>query len=141
MFSHSHVALGGATSLIALRVLMGISQGPIIPACLNLFSWWIPLTERCTIVSMAYGGITVKFGTLYSSSEYNEINLILFQIGTIAGTLASGLLIHHFGTWHSSFYFFGIMAIIWFFFFVSKIPPIKQIRDSTFKELFRFEIL
>lgn len=52
---------GGAHSLIALRILMGISQGPIIPACLNLFSSWIPLSERSTIVSMAYGGITVCY--------------------------------------------------------------------------------
>lgn len=46
--------------MIALRVLMGISQGPIIPACLNLFSSWVPRTERSTTVSMAYGGITVS---------------------------------------------------------------------------------
>lgn len=53
--------VGDAHSLIALQVLIGISQGPIISACLNLFSSWIPVTERCTIVSIAYAGITVNF--------------------------------------------------------------------------------
>lgn len=54
------VRSGGSHSLIAIRILMGISQGPIFPACLQMFSTWVPLKERCAIVSMAYCGITVR---------------------------------------------------------------------------------
>lgn len=61
---------GGANSLIAIRMLMGIAQGPIFPACLALFSTWVPLKERCSIVSMAYCGITVRvFGKRRSRVE------------------------------------------------------------------------
>lgn len=53
------VRSGGSHSLIAIRMLMGIAQGPIFPACLAMFSSWVPLKERCAIISMAYCGITV----------------------------------------------------------------------------------
>lgn len=55
------VNYGGAHSLIAIRMLMGMCQGPIIPACMSLFSSWIPLKERCTILSLVNSGITVSF--------------------------------------------------------------------------------
>lgn len=51
---------GGAHSLIAIRMLMGLCQGPIIPACMNLFTSWIPKKERCTILSLVYSGISVS---------------------------------------------------------------------------------
>lgn len=54
------VDYGGAHSLIAIRMLMGICQGPIIPACMNLFSTWIPLRERCTMLSLVQSGISVR---------------------------------------------------------------------------------
>lgn len=54
------VDYGGAHSLIAIRMLMGICQGPIIPACMNLFSSWIPLRERCTMLSLVQSGISVR---------------------------------------------------------------------------------
>lgn len=50
---------GGAHSLIAIRMLMGLCQGPIIPACMNLITSWIPIKERCTILSLVYSGISV----------------------------------------------------------------------------------
>lgn len=62
---------GGAHSLIAIRMLMGIAQGPIFPACLAMFSTWVPLKERCSIVSMAYCGITVRiFGEWQSKDTF-----------------------------------------------------------------------
>lgn len=69
-YSHKcYDLVGEAHSLIALQVLIGISQGPIISACLNLFSSWIPVTERCTIVSIAYAGITVNFNEFSSRNH------------------------------------------------------------------------
>lgn len=43
----------------------------------------------------------------------------MFQIGTIVGTAISGLLLEAIDGWHSVFYFFGGMAIVWFIAFVS----------------------
>lgn len=54
------VNYGGAHSLIAIRMLMGICQGPIVPASLNLFSSWIPFRERCTMLSLMQSGISVS---------------------------------------------------------------------------------
>lgn len=69
------VGFGGAHSLIAIRVLMGICQGPMFPAILSLFSAWIPLKERSTIVTMAYGGILVgiflNFAIEFTINNYN----------------------------------------------------------------------
>lgn len=47
------------------------------------------------------------------------IHLFSFpQVGTIAGTLLSGYILH-FSNWQMVFYFFGALAILWFIIFVS----------------------
>lgn len=112
---------GGAHSLIAIRVLMGICQGPIIPACMHLFSSWIPLRERCAMLSLVYSGISVSRqfhsnATTYIFSQYYL--LAISQVGNIAGTSISAFLLHVTHNWHSVFYFFGTMSIVWFFLFV-----------------------
>lgn len=89
---------GGARALIGIRVLMGIAQGPMFPACLALLSSWVPLKERSFIVSLTYGGI---------------------MVGTIAGTVISGVLLQKIEGWASVFYFFGATSIVWFLLFVS----------------------
>lgn len=62
-----------------------------------LLATWIPLRERSKLGSFVYGG---------------------GQVGTIIGTALSGVIIHHFETWESAFYFFGGAAVIWFIIFV-----------------------
>jgi ACS family sodium-dependent inorganic phosphate cotransporter len=57
----------------------------------------VPLKERSKLGSFVFGG---------------------GQVGTIIGTAVSGLLIDYYGSWESVFYFFGVIAIIWFLFFV-----------------------
>lgn len=113
---------GGAHSLIAIRVLMGICQGPIIPACMHLFSSWIPLRERCTMLSLMYSGISVS--SQFHSNATLDISpqhflFTISQVGIIAGTSISAFLLHVTHNWHSVFYFFGTMSIVWFFLFVS----------------------
>ena len=54
------VSYGGAPSMIAIRILMGFSQGPIIPAWFALCAAWVPVKERGTIVSVTHGGTTVN---------------------------------------------------------------------------------
>lgn len=43
--------------------------------------------------------------------------VIHFQIGTILGTFLSSVLLHNFQSWHSVFYFFGGIGILWFILF------------------------
>lgn len=45
--------------------------------------------------------------------------MFVFQVGSIAGTLVSGFLLHNFDGWGSVFYFFGGTTIVWFIVFVS----------------------
>lgn len=103
---------GGARALIGIRVLMGIAQGPMFPACLALLSSWVPLKERSFIVSLTYGGI---------------------MVGTIAGTVISGVLLQKIEGWASVFYFFGATSIVWFLLFVS--VPTYTIYIHSFKSL------
>lgn len=97
---------------------MGLGEGTTFPALSALLASWIPLTERSKLGSFVFGGgqVTVN-GTI--RIEQCLTNSHTFQVGTIAGTLISGYLLHNFEGWHSVFYFFGGVAIIWFIVFVS----------------------
>lgn len=91
------VEWGGSTALIVLRALMGLGEGTTFPALSALLAAWIPLSERSKLGSLVFGG---------------------GQVGTIVGTSISGVLLHNFDGWHSVFYFFGGVAILWFIVFV-----------------------
>lgn len=88
---------GGAPALITLRFLEGLGEGTTFPALSALLSTWVPVNERSKLGSFVFGG---------------------GQIGTILGTLLSGILIDYFETWQAVFYFFGILGVIWFIVFV-----------------------
>ncbi|XP_037911071.1 putative inorganic phosphate cotransporter isoform X2 [Hermetia illucens] len=90
------VESGGSTALIILRVLMGAGEGTTFPALSALLASWIPLKERSKLGSLVFGG---------------------GQVGTILGTALSGLLLHHIDGWHSVFYFFGGLGVLWFIIF------------------------
>lgn len=45
------------------------------------------------------------------------MSLLYLQVGTILGTYISSVLLHNIEGWHSVFYFFGGMGIIWFILF------------------------
>lgn len=89
--------LGGAPWLIALRFLEGLGEGTTFPALSALLATWVPLKERSKLGSFVFGG---------------------GQVGTIVGTALSGVLIDYYDSWESVFYFFGVLAIIWFIIFV-----------------------
>lgn len=91
------IDVGGDTLLILLRFFEGLGEGTTFPAVSALLSQWIPLEERSKYGSLVFGG---------------------GQVGTIVGTIVSGLLISSFNSWKSVFYFFGILGILWFIFFV-----------------------
>ncbi|CAG9094103.1 hypothetical protein JYU34_012843 [Plutella xylostella] len=87
------VGAGGATGLIVLRVFEGLGEGTTFPALNALLARWAPLGERGRMGSLVFGGA---------------------QIGNIAGTYLSGLVINETGEWQSVFYLFGGLGILWF---------------------------
>ncbi|KAL3613073.1 hypothetical protein CASFOL_043087 [Castilleja foliolosa] len=87
------VNMGGATGLIVLRVLEGLGEGTTFPALNAMLARWAPVSERGRMGSLVFGGA---------------------QIGNIAGTYLSGLVMKESGDWESVFYLFGAIGILWF---------------------------
>lgn len=88
---------GGSTALIVFRVIIGMGEGLLFPACNTLLAAWTPLKERSITATVVYSG---------------------GMIGSIFGSSISGLLISSFG-WTSVFYIFGAVSIVWLIVFVS----------------------
>ncbi|KAJ2946185.1 hypothetical protein O0L34_g5119 [Tuta absoluta] len=86
------VRAGGAGALFALRVIEGLGEGPTMPALMVMVSRWAPKAERARFGAIVFGGA---------------------QIGNIAGTYFSGLVLHN-GIWDNVFYLFGSLGIVWF---------------------------
>ncbi|XP_017047798.2 sialin [Drosophila ficusphila] len=86
---------GGSDALIVLRVLMGLGEGTTFPALSVLLASWVPASERGMLGALVLGG---------------------GQVGSIAGNLLSGIILDSMD-WPYVFYFFGILAIVWFIIF------------------------
>lgn len=72
-------------------------QGTTFPALNALLARWAPVSERGRMGSLVFGGA---------------------QIGNIAGTYLSGLVMKETGEWQSVFYLFGAIGILWFILWV-----------------------
>lgn len=68
-----------------------------MPGLMAVLSRWAPKAERARMGSIVFGGA---------------------QIGNIAGTYLSGLIMHT-GDWDDVFYLFGALGLIWFVLWVS----------------------
>ncbi|XP_049869087.1 putative inorganic phosphate cotransporter isoform X2 [Pectinophora gossypiella] len=86
------VRAGGAPALFALRVIEGLGEGPTMPGLMTMVSRWAPKTERGRFGAIVFGGA---------------------QIGNIAGTYLSGLVMYN-GIWDNVFYLFGGLGFAWF---------------------------
>lgn len=86
------VKKGGATALFILRVVEGLGEGPTMPGLMAMLSKWVPKVERARIGAIVFGGA---------------------QIGNIAGSYFSGIIMHN-GSWDDVFYMFGGIGLIWF---------------------------
>ncbi|CAB3224045.1 unnamed protein product [Arctia plantaginis] len=86
------VKAGGAYALFILRVIEGLGEGPTMPALMAMLSRWAPKAERARFGAIVFGGA---------------------QIGNIAGSFFSGIIMHN-GTWDNVFYMFGGLGLIWF---------------------------
>lgn len=87
---------GGAPALIVLRVLIGLGEGVIFPACNTLLAAWTPRSERSIIATAVYSGAV---------------------LGSIFGSSISGILMSLYG-WESVFNIFGAAAVLWLIVFV-----------------------
>lgn len=97
--------IGGSTALMVLRVLIGMGEGIIFPACNTLLAAWTPKKERSITATVVYSG---------------------GMLGSIFGSSVSGILMSYYG-WTSVFYIFGAVAVIWLIVFVS----IKRMNERS----------
>lgn len=58
--NHFGFPIAEANGLIVLRILSGLGEGTIYGGLTELLAAWIPLKERTTLCSLAYGGSTVN---------------------------------------------------------------------------------
>ena len=64
------VRIGGAPALIAVRIIIGMAEGLIIPTCGVLLAAWVPLKERSRISTFVYSGLQVKWHIQQKSKTY-----------------------------------------------------------------------
>lgn len=93
-------AAHGRSTLIIVRLIQGLGEGPIVPCTHAMLAKWIPPNERSRMAAIVYAGA---------------------QFGTVISMPLSGILsdVDFFGGWPSIFYFFGAISTVWcvFFFF------------------------
>ncbi|KAF5284285.1 hypothetical protein FQA39_LY04578 [Lamprigera yunnana] len=91
------IDIGGVGLLCALRFLIGVVQGPLFPSVTTLLARWVPKKERSRLGSLVLTGA---------------------QIGSILCNTISGFLIFSTGNWKIVFYFWAILAFVWFIFYM-----------------------
>ncbi|XP_014246329.1 putative inorganic phosphate cotransporter isoform X2 [Cimex lectularius] len=84
----------GQVSLIIIRFIQGLGEGPIVPCTHAMLAKWIPPNERSRMGAIVYAGA---------------------QFGTVVSMPLSGILsdVDELGGWPSIFYFFGVLSTIW----------------------------
>ena len=87
-------AYQGFFAIFLIRVLLGLGEGVAFPSIHSLYARWIPFTERTRVIAITNSGISA--GTVFG-----------FAVTTIIITMYS---------WELVFYLFGLLGIIWSFF-------------------------
>jgi len=87
-------AYQGFFAIFLIRVLLGLGEGVAFPSIHSLHARWIPFAERTRVIAITNSGISA--GTVFG-----------FAVTTIIITMYS---------WELVFYLFGLLGIIWSFF-------------------------
>ena len=87
-------AYQGFFAIFLIRVLLGLGEGVAFPSIHSLYARWIPFMERTRVIAITNSGISA--GTVFG-----------FALTTIIITMYS---------WELVFYLFGLLGIIWSFF-------------------------
>ena len=110
-------AYQGFFAIFLIRVLLGLGEGVAFPSIHSLYARWIPFTERTRVIAITNSGISV--GTVFG-----------FALTTIIITMYS---------WEVVFYLFGLLGIIWSFFwfkgFSSMPSENKKISDYELSKI------
>ena len=110
-------AYQGFFAIFLIRVLLGLGEGVAFPSIHSLYARWIPFTERTRVIAITNSGISV--GTVFG-----------FALTTIIITMNS---------WELVFYLFGLLGIIWSFFwfkgFSSMPSENKKISDYELSKI------
>lgn len=61
-----------ANGLIILRVFSGLGEGTMYAGLTDLLAAWVPLQERTTLASLAYGGSTVLLKWVFSYNKHTH---------------------------------------------------------------------
>lgn len=69
----------GGEILLVLRIIIGIGQGIMFPACNVLLSSWTPPTERSIMVTLVFAGAQVRH--THDSNEKRK-KLYVFPMST-----------------------------------------------------------
>merc|ERR1719505_558107 len=85
--------------LIAVRVCEGFFEGVTFPCIHAIWSKWAPPLERSVLATISFSG---PFA------------------GTVLGMPLSGLIADYFG-WAWAFYFFGLLGVVWSFFWFIRV--------------------
>ncbi|CAF1210203.1 unnamed protein product [Rotaria sp. Silwood1] len=88
--ARTHVGL-----LVAVRVLIGLFQGPGYPSAAALWGKWIPPAERSTVPAAAQSG--TNLGVIFATPLVSIMSDSTFL-----------------GGWPSAFYVFGAISCLWF---------------------------
>jgi len=110
-------AYQGFFAIFLIRVLLGLGEGVAFPSIHSLYARWIPFTERTRVIAITNSGISA--GTVFG-----------FVLTTIIITMYS---------WELVFYLFGLLGIIWSFFwfkgFSSMPSENKKISDYELSKI------
>jgi ACS family sodium-dependent inorganic phosphate cotransporter len=77
--------------LVAARIGMGLGEAALYPATIELYTRWVPVTERARAVARMLSGI---------------------PLGTVGGLLATGWIVGRY-PWSAAFYSFGVLGVAW----------------------------
>ena len=87
---------GSVYLLIVARIFEGLFEGLTFPSLQAIWYKWAPPLERSVLPTISFSGVF---------------------IGTVLGLSLSGIITHSFG-WEWVFYIFGLLGIIWSFFWL-----------------------
>lgn len=82
---------------VILRVIIGFTQGPIYPSLASFMQCWIPQEERSLLGAIIFSGS---------------------NLGTVTGSILTGIMIHASNSWTLPFYIWSLVAFIWYIFFM-----------------------
>lgn len=107
-FLSPFAAHGGVGALIALRVVMGLTEGVVFPCMYEIWSRWAPPLERSRMAGIVYAGT---------------------YVGNVLAMSTCGIIAEKLG-WPAIFYIYGGIGIFWWILWSS------IVRESPEKDRF-----